>query len=112
MDRRKTLSEEYKQRKIIGGIYKVTNTHNGKYLLDYATDLKAKQNGFDFMISSGSCFDYKLKTDMEAFGSKVFIFEIVEAIEKKKEQSQVEFIDDLKMLEELWSNKLDASSRY
>ena len=112
MDRRKTLINEYKQRKIIGGIYRVTNTRNGMYLLDYATNLQAKQNAFDFMASSGSYFDYRLRKDWEAFGGKVFIFEILEALEKKKEQTQDEFIDDLKMLAKLWSEKLDSSTRY
>jgi hypothetical protein len=108
MNRRKTLKNEYKQRKIIGGIYRVTNTRNGMYLLDYATNLQAKQNAFDFMASSGSCFDYRLKKDLETFGGKVFVFEILETLEKKKEQSQDEFLDDLKMLEQMWSEKLDS----
>jgi hypothetical protein len=47
-----------------------------------------------------------------AFGDKAFIFEILEALEKKKEQTQDEFIDDLKMLEQLWKEKLDSSTRY
>ena len=112
MDRRKTLKNEYKQRKIIGGVYRLTNTCNEMYFLSYATDLQAKQNVFNFMVSSGSCFHYKLKNDWQAFGSNVFIFEILETIEKKEEQSQEEFIDDLKMLEQMWSEKLDASNKY
>ncbi len=112
MDRRKTLKNEYKQRRIIGGIYRVTNTRNGMYLLDYATNLQAKQNAFDFMASSGSCFYYKLEKEWAEFGGKAFIFETLEALEKKKEQSQDEFVDDLRMLEQLWSERLDSSKRY
>ncbi len=112
MDIRKTLINEYKQRKIIGGIYRVTNTQNGMYLLDYALNLQAKQNAFNFMAYSGSSFHYKLKKDWAAFGGKAFIFEILETIEKKKEQTQDEFIDDLKTIAQLWSEKLDSSTRY
>ena len=112
MDKRKTLINEYKQGKIIGGIYRVTNTRNGMYLLDYATNLQAKQNSFNFMVSSGSCLDYRLQKDLVAFGAKAFIFETLEALEKKKEQTQDEFIDDLKMLEKLWAEKLNSSARY
>jgi len=112
MDRKKTLTNEYKQRKIIGGIYRVKNTQNGMYLLDNTTNLQAKQNAFYFMVSSGSCFHYKLKKDWESFGGKMFIFEVLEQIEKKREQSQDEFIADLKMLEQFWSKKLDSSTRY
>lgn len=112
MDRKRTLINEYKQRRVVGGVYRLTNTRNGRYLLEYATDLQAKQNGFNFMVSTGACFNYKLQKDWDAFGGKVFAFEILEAIEKKKEQSQAEFTDDLKVLERMWSEKLDASNRY
>jgi hypothetical protein len=112
MDKRKTLLNEYKQRKIIGGIYRLTNTSNGMYFLDHATNIQAKQNSFNFMVSSGSCFHYKLQKDWEEFGGKVFMFEILDTIEKKKDQSQNKFIDDLRMLEQMWSEKLNASNRY
>jgi hypothetical protein len=112
MDSRKTLINEYKQGQVIGGIYRVTNTDNGIYLLDYAPNLKAKQNSYNFMVSSGSCLDYRLKEDLTEFGGKAFVFEVIEALEKKKEQTQDEFIDDLKMLEQLWSEKLDSATRY
>jgi hypothetical protein len=112
MDRRKQLTNEYKQGEVIGGIYRVTNTRNGMYLLDYATNIQSKQNSFNFMVSSGSCLDYRLNKDWTAFGGEAFIFEILEALEKKKEQTQDEFIDDLKMLGQLWSEKLDSSTRY
>jgi len=112
MDRRKTLINEYKQGKNIGGIYRVTNIRNGMYLLDYAANLQSKQNSFNFMVSSGACLDYRLKNDLTAFGGKAFIFEMLEALEKKQGQTQEEFMDDLKMLEQLWSDRLNPSTRY
>ena len=112
MDKRKELINEYKQRKIIGGIYRLTNTRNGMYFLDHATDLKAKQNSFNFMASSGSCFHFKLQKDWQEYGGSVFVFDTLEEIEKKKEQSQQEFLDDLETLQQIWSEKLPASNRY
>jgi hypothetical protein len=112
MERRKVLRNEYKQRKTIGGIYRVTNMHNGMCLLDYAVNIQGKQNVFDFMVSSGSCFDYRLKEDLQTFGSKVFTFEILETLEKKNEQTQDQFIDDLNFLFKLWSEKDKSSKRY
>ena len=64
------------------------------------------------MVSSGSCLDYRLNKDWTAFGGEAFIFEMLEALEKKQEQTRDEFIDDLKMLEQLWSEKLDPLTRY
>ena len=112
MDKRKTLINDFKQGKIVGGIFRVANTRNGMYLLDYAANLQAKQNSFNFMVSSGSCLDYRLKKDLAEFGCQAFIFEILEALDKKTGQTQNEFIDDLKMLGQLWSEKLDPSKRY
>ena len=112
MDRRKTLINEYKQGKVVGGVYRLVNTHNNMYLLDYTPNLQAKQNSFKFTRSSGSCIDLRLKEVWESFGGEAFAFEILEALEKKKEQTQEEFIDDLKMLKQMWSDKLDPSNRY
>jgi hypothetical protein len=112
MDNRKALINEYKQRKIVGGIYRVTNTRSGMYLLDHAANIQAKQNAFDFMVSSSSCLDYRLKKDLEALGSKVFAFEILETLEKKKDQSQDEFMADLETLAKMYSEKMDSSKRY
>ena len=112
MDRRKTLINQYKQRKVIGGIYRVNNTRNGMYLLGHAADLQAKKNSFDFMLSTGSCFDYKLKKDIAEFGNKAFNFEVLETLEKKNEQSREEFEDDLNVLHQIWKDSLDPAKRY
>ncbi len=112
MDRRKILVNEYKQRKQIGGIYKITNSLRGMYLLGYTSNLNSMQNRFNFSVSNESCIHPKLLEDWKEFGGKDFIFEIIESIEKKEDQSQDEFIDDLKTLEEIWRGKLDASYEY
>jgi hypothetical protein len=112
MDNRKSLINEYKQRKIIGGIYKITNTSNQRYLLDYSANIQATQNSFDFMVTAGYCSIYKLKQDFQSFGPKAFTFEVIETLEKKKEQTQQEFEDDLSVLKQIWSDKLDSAKRY
>jgi len=80
MDKKKLIND-YKSRKIIGGVFRLTNVGNGKYFLDSATDIGAKQNLFGFAISTGSCFDYKLKKDWEEFGPGSFRFEVLDRIE-------------------------------
>ena len=112
MENRKQLTERYKQRKIIGGVYRLTNTHNGMYLLDYATNIEAKRNSFNFMVSTGSCYHHKIKKDWDEFGRNAFVFEILETLEKKPEQNQAEFTDDLLMLQQIWGDKLDKLHRY
>jgi hypothetical protein len=112
MERRKELKEEYKLQKTTGGIYQVTNTRNGMYLFNYSPNTAAKQNAFDFAVSTGMCFDNRLRKDWEAFGGGAFRFEVLETINKKKDQTQEQFIADLQALAEMWEGKLDPSKRY
>jgi hypothetical protein len=109
---RKTLKEEYKQNKVIGGIYRVTNTRNGKYLFNYAPNIQAKQNAFEFAASSNTVFDNRLRGDWESLGGGAFSFEVLETLEKKKDQTQEQFITDLEALAQMWNEKLESSTRY
>jgi len=112
VDRRKELINEYKQRKQTGGIYKITNSLSGRYILGHAPDLKGMQNRFNFSVSTGSCIHLKLQKDWKEFGGKVFTFDILESIEIKEGQSHDEFDEDLQTLESIWRGKLDASNEY
>ena len=109
---KKILKDEYKKREITGGVYRLINTRNGSYLLGYAIDLQARENRFNFQVASNSCPNPKLKSDWQMFGGQAYIFEVLETIAKKEAQTDNEFVDDLMMLEELWSEKLGSSNRY
>jgi len=112
MDRRRELTEAYKERKIIGGIYRVTNSRTGMYMLEHTQNLQAKRNSFDFMVSSGTCFHHKLQVDWADMGASVFTFEVLAELEKKPDQSQPGFIVDLETLAQMWADKLDPAKRY
>ncbi|MEA4988163.1 MAG: GIY-YIG nuclease family protein [Anaerovorax sp.] len=114
MDRqsRKEKIEAYKQRKVIGGIYLIKNTVNGKSLLQSSTDLAGSKNRFEFSCHTGSCMIYKLKKDWEEFGKDVFVFEVLEELVKKETQTPKEFSEDIKTLEEIWMEKLDSGILY
>jgi hypothetical protein len=109
---RKELKDAYKQRKIIGGIYRVMNTRTGMYLFGYVPDIQAKQNAFSFSVSSNVVFDNRLRQDWESLGGGSFSFEVLETLDKKKDQTQEQFVEDLKTLAEIWDEKLDRSNRY
>ncbi len=112
MDRRKEIINEYKERKLCGGVYIITNTLNGKYLIGYAANLKSVQNRFQFAIATGSAVHPKLQRDWEELGAQAFTLGVLEELEQQPEQSQPEFIDDLKTLEQLWHASLDTSKEY
>ena len=112
MNDRKALIDEYKNRKKIGGVYKITNTRTGSYFLDCATDLAAKQNSFNFMVSSGTCFHHRLKHDWDTFGPAVFVFGMVEELEMKEGQTAAGFQEDLQVLKQIWVEKSDPLLSY
>jgi hypothetical protein len=110
--RKKQLVNEYKQRTIVGGIYRITNTRSGMFLLDHTPNIQAKNNSFDFMTAAGFCPDYRLKKDFDAWGGQVFKFEIIETLEKKKDQSQDAFVTDLATLAQMHRDKTDSTKAY
>lgn len=112
MNRRKDISKAYKERKLRGGVYTITNTVNGKYLIGHAADLASMRNRFQFAVTTGSAVDPRLRADWAESGAAAFALEVLEEIEQKPEQSQADFLDDLRTLEQLWRASLDASKAY
>jgi hypothetical protein len=103
---------QYKERTIIGGVYAIKNTANGKLLLLSSNDLQGVRNRFEFSLKTGSSINIKLQNDWAEFGKSAFRFEVLEELEKKEVQTSKEFSEDVKTLEELWREKLEASQLY
>lgn len=112
MDKRKELRAQYKQRTVVGGVYRIVNTENGRYLLAADDDLRGSKNRFEFAAATGSCVMPQLQDDWKKYGSKIFAFEILEELEKKPEQTAQEFAGDLQALAELWSEKFNPAQAY
>ena len=112
MDARRDLIRQYRERNPRGGVYKITNTRNGKCLLSHAIDIQAVQNRHDFLVATDCCIYPKLEDDWKRFGAKAFVFEALEVIEMKQGQSGDEFEGDLTALEQLWRERLGASDEY
>lgn len=108
---RKEMLNAYKERKIIGGICAIKNTINGKMLLLSVTDLQGYKNRFRFsQVTGGSCLDLRLQKDWKEFGIEAFSLEVLEELEKKDTQTPKEFNDELKILKEIWLEKLDSDN--
>ena len=112
MKRRKEIINDYKERKPCGGVYTITNTLSGKYLIGHAANLKSVKNRFQFAITTGSTVHPKLQKDWDELGAQTFRLEVLEELEQKSEQSQADFMDDLKTLEQLLRANLDVSKEY
>lgn len=112
MNKHKEIIKEYKERKSLGGVYKITNTQSGKYLLGHAANLSSIQNRFQFALTTSSAIHSKLQKDWAEWGGQVFIMEVLEELEQGPAQNQAEFMDDLLTLEQLWRAKLDTTKEY
>jgi hypothetical protein len=109
---RKDIIEQFKQRKIIGGIYQIRNSQNGRIWVDATADLAGSQNRFRFAQETGSAMVYRLQKDWQAMGAAVFSFAVLEELVKTESQTDAEFKADLKALKELWLEKLIGESFY
>ena len=113
MSRKKEILKEYKERKIQGGVYKITNTVNGKYVIDHTANLKSAQNHFQFALTTGgSPLHLKMKKDWKELGGEAFRFEVLEELEQREDQNQAEFIEELKTLEALLRVNFDKLNEY
>lgn len=111
-DRKKEILAAYKEMKTIGGICAVRNTVTGKILVISAPDVKGYRNRFAFSQQTDTPVHVKLTDDWRKHGSDAFVLDILETIEKKETQTDREFADDIKVLRELWLEKLDPAQCY
>lgn len=112
MSNRRAASKEYKERRQVGGVYTITNTVNGRYLLGSAANLASVRNRFEFSARTGSTVDPRVRADWKELGPQAFALEVREELEQGPDQSAAAFLEDLKTLEELWRGNLDPSKAY
>ena len=111
-ERKKEIVSEYKLKKTTGGVYKITNTANEKYMLKGEIDLQSFQNRFNFGQKIKGCHYTKMQSDFNEFGSDVFTLDFLEEVEMKEDESRMGFKYRLKKLEEIWAEKFDPEKAY
>ena len=109
---KKELKAEYLQRLRLGGVFSIENKVTGKLFLGSGVDLKSCENRYSFSKSTGGCSYLKMQDDWNQYGPEAFSFSVLETLEKKNEQTDKEFLQDIKTLEELWREKLSHREMY
>ncbi|KNZ42725.1 hypothetical protein AKG39_05100 [Acetobacterium bakii] len=109
---KKEIITEYKERKILGGIFVIRNIDSGKILVDSTTNLQGAQNLFAFSKKTGSCGMIKLQKDWTITGKDRFVFEVLEELEKGETQTLKEYKDDIEVLKLMWKEKLANATFY
>lgn len=105
-DSKKEQLRQYKERTKVGGVYVIRNTQNHKQFVEAAVDLQSSQNRFAFARQTGSCVDMKLQKDWNK--GEAFEFEVLEELTKSEGQTDAQFKEDLKLLKEIWREKLSG----
>lgn len=109
--RKKELIDEYKQRPVKGGVFRILNTVNGKALIKAAINLEAEHHKFEFAQKTGTMY-YTLAKDWNEVGGQAFTFEILEETEQKADERPATFKDRLKKMEEKWREQIDGELLY
>lgn len=112
MDRRKQLREQYKARKVVGGVYRIRNTTTNRFYLQSTDDIQGTRNWFQFSCATNSCTLPPIREDWAASGSAAFVLEELDLLEKTEQQTTEEFRGDIRVLLELWDEKLPKENRY
>ena len=104
---KKELKNQYKQTIQPMGVFQVKNLINGKIFIDSGLNVQGKINGCKFQLALGTHMNRNLQEDFSKSGITNFSFKIIDYL-KPKEDVKIDYTDDLKMLEEIWVEKLQS----
>ncbi|MBN1569476.1 MAG: GIY-YIG nuclease family protein [Acidobacteria bacterium] len=99
------LKRAYKDNPPAAGIYRITNTANGRVLLGKGMNVRGILNSQQAQLQFGSHRNPQLQQDYNRFGAEQFQFEIIDQLEQSDKTPQ-QMQEDLTALEELWLEKL------
>lgn len=105
MTDRRELIRQYKETPRPMGAYCVRNTVNGRALIGVARDVPGKLNSHRAQLRMHAHRNAALQQDWDAFGADAFAFETLDLL-APSEVPGYDPTDDLKVLEELWLDKL------
>lgn len=104
MNRKEAISE-YKKTIQPMGIYQIRNMKNGRIYIGSAKDLRGRINSNKFQLRMGSHLNKEMQKDFDEIGEEGFSFEILDYL-KPKEDLSYDYTEDLKILEEMWLEKM------
>ena len=101
MDRaeRKKRIDAYKETPTVGGVYKIVNTITGEVVVTKSSvNLHGEKSKLDFAKTTNLCWDNEFSAQWRQYGAQAFEFVLVDAIEKKPDQTTPSFREDIAAL--------------
>ena len=102
---KKVKIKEYKATPRPMGVFQIKNKLNGKVLIGSSNNLPAILNRFRAELKMGGCRNIELQDEWIEFGPETFEFEELEIL-KPLDDPSYNPAEDLRFLEELWTEKL------
>jgi len=102
---KKEMIKKYKQTTQQMGIYQIKNMRNGKIFIGSAKDLRGRINSNKFQLRVGSHLNKEMQKDFNEIGEEGFSFDVLDYL-KPKDILNYDYTEDLKILEEMWLEKL------
>ncbi|MDD4781206.1 MAG: GIY-YIG nuclease family protein [Tissierellia bacterium] len=109
MDRRKELKELYKNLKPDMGIFIVKSNINDKCYIEGTQDLKSTINSTKFKLNLGNHPNKELQQHWKEYGESSFIIEVLEELKYDKDESKVDYSEELNILKMIWDEKLSKN---
>jgi hypothetical protein len=106
MDKKKELKEKYKQMKPNMGVYVIRCSANDKCYICSTKNLNGKINRDRFSLELGSHSNNELQKAWNTFGKDKFTIDIIDTLEYDKDESKIDYLEDLETLKEIWKEKL------
>lgn len=99
-DRKRQIASQYKQKRLTGGVCRISCTAGGEWVLS-SVDIEGLKNRFTFARATGSCILPAMRTQWEKYGKDAFSFEVLETLEQSEGQSREDFARDIAELEKI-----------
>lgn len=99
------IKKAYKAARQPMGVYRITNTTNGKIFIGVSANIPARINRHKFELTCGSEGIKELQEDYNTFGPQTILFDTVDLLEPKEDPAY-DYKDDLLLLAEMWIEKL------
>lgn len=111
MKTRKEIRNEYKLKEFPMGVFQVKCTVNEKFLIDNGVDMESKWNRHKTELKFGSHRNRNLQNDWNLYGEDKFAYEVLSEL-KKTEEENVDYIKELKTLQDMIVEELKIENTY
>jgi hypothetical protein len=106
MPGKKELKNQYKQNQPRMGVFQIKNLESGKIFIGRGINVQGKLNSAKFQLKQGSHPVRELQNDYKKLGADKFSFDVLDYLDPKKDDLNYDYTDDLKLLEQMWLEKL------